>query len=116
MTETNLWPPRPEAWECSTNKEIAFATPGSASCPTAPVVALTCLGKGAGAASDELPSRALGAALRCHCREKEYLRFSQDERLKEILLEREYGIVETSQNHRFGAFGTTDSVEGNTEK
>jgi hypothetical protein len=27
MTETNLWPPRPEIWECSTNKGSADALP-----------------------------------------------------------------------------------------
>jgi hypothetical protein len=36
MTETNLWPPRPEIWECSTNKGSAAALPLyiSAGCPT----------------------------------------------------------------------------------
>jgi hypothetical protein len=36
MTETNLWPPRPEIWECSTNKGSAAVLPRhiSAGCPT----------------------------------------------------------------------------------
>jgi hypothetical protein len=36
MTETNLWPPRPEIWECSTSKGSAVALPLyiSAGCPT----------------------------------------------------------------------------------
>jgi hypothetical protein len=35
MTETNLWPPKPEIWECPNNKGSVTALPhySSAVCP-----------------------------------------------------------------------------------
>jgi hypothetical protein len=35
MTETNLWPPKPEMWECPSNKRSAVTLPhySSAVCP-----------------------------------------------------------------------------------